>query len=206
MTREGEESAATSWRFMVKFRDSNRFCSFFCSFFLGFVFLFAFYGCTYKEESLPWFCRWNIKKVGLANGVGRVSLAYSSGKPSVLVGIGTEWEQKPASLLEAAGMRNCRLLQQKPVKGSWVFSALSTGGVRAGQQDTTGLIFNAGLWTRCVNTIFEMELLKYSFPKLKNGHLFSDKQWFLLNKSVETGKEVNLNKILKNNISQRDKQ
>lgn len=35
-----------------------------------FFFSPVFYGCTYKEESLALFYRWNTKKVGLANGVG----------------------------------------------------------------------------------------------------------------------------------------
>lgn len=53
----------------------------------SFCFVFIFYRCTYKEESLTLFYRCNIKKVGLANGVGRTSLAYSSARPSVLVGL-----------------------------------------------------------------------------------------------------------------------
>lgn len=53
----------------------------------GFCFVFIFYRCTYKEESLTLFYRCNIKKVGPANGVGRTSLAYTSARPSVLVGL-----------------------------------------------------------------------------------------------------------------------
>lgn len=53
-----------------------------------FFLFFVFFGCTYREESLALFYSWNVKKASLANGVGRASLAYSSARPSVLVGVG----------------------------------------------------------------------------------------------------------------------
>lgn len=148
---EGRKYSNLCGHFIVKLRERDMIYSFL---------FFLFCGCTYKEESLALFYRWIIKKVGLANGVGRASLACSPARPSVHVGVGTEWGQIPASLLEVAGMRNRLLLQQKPVKDNWVSSF--TGGVRARQQDTTGLIFNARLWTRFANTVFAVELLKYS--------------------------------------------
>lgn len=149
---EGRKYSNLCGHFIVKLRERDMICSFLSFFPILWVHI--------QEESLALFYRWIIKKVGLANGVGRASLACSPARPSVHVGVGTEWGQIPASLLEVAGMRNRLLLQQKPVKDNRVSSF--TGGVRARQQDTTGLIFNARLWTRFANTVFAVELLKYS--------------------------------------------